>query len=91
MARSETVGGSTFKILCARCLPKIRRGFSSQVISHNLQETLHDITPLLHEAFSAEFAGMYGFVIGSAKLGMHSANYIFSMYSNDAKNQRTTG
>ena len=65
--------------------------FSSQVISHNLQETLHDITPLLHEAFSAEFAGIYGFVIGSAKLGMHSANYIFSIYSNDAKNQRTTG
>lgn len=38
--------------------------FSTQVISHSLQQMLHDITPLLHKAFSAEFAGTYIFVTG---------------------------
>ena len=32
--------------------------FKTHWISHNLQQTLQDITPLLHKAFSAEFAGM---------------------------------
>ena len=38
--------------------------FKTYLISHSLQQTLQDITPLLHKAFSAEFAGMYTFNLG---------------------------